>query len=88
LVRLINEEKVKLQDSHTEGDVLKQASNIISTEKQSYLQTLTVQWQRIAYAHRTPDAEMNITMNNLFDSWATRFAITTDNDDQQQDLQA
>lgn len=87
LVRLINEEKVKLKDSHTEGDVLKQSSNIISTEKHSYLQSLTAQWQRIAYAHRTPDDEMNSTMNHLFDSWATRFAIKND-DDQQQDLKA
>jgi len=87
LVRLINEEKVKLKDSHTEGDVLKQASTIISTEKQSYLQTLTVQWQRIAYAHRTPDDEMNSTMNTLFDSWATRFAVKT-NDQPAQGLQA
>lgn len=87
LVRLINDEKVKLKDSHTEGDVLKQSSKIITPEKLSYLQTLTLQWQRIAYAHRTPDDEMNSTMNNLFDSWATRFAIKSDSD-QNQDLQA
>ncbi len=88
LVRLINDEKVKLKDSHTEGDVLKQSSNIITSEKLSYLQTLTIQWQRIAYAHRTPDDEMNNTMQNLFDSWATQFAIKSDADQQEQDLQA
>ena len=88
LVRLINEEKIKLKDSHTEGDVLKQSSNSITPEKLSYLQTLTIQWQRIAYAHRTPDDEMNNTMHTLFDSWATRFAIKSNTDQQDQELQA
>lgn len=75
LIQLINQEKVKLEDSHTEGDVLKHAANILSESKQSYLETLTLQWQTIAYAHRVPDSEI---MQNLFDSWDIKFASNHD----------
>ena len=80
LIRLINQEKVKLQNSHTEGDVLKHASLKLSESKQSYLKSLTTQWQLIAYAHRSPN-ESN--MQTLFDLWASDFAVeTTETTDQ------
>lgn len=85
LVHLINEEKIKLEDSHTEGDVLKYASKKLSEGKQSYLQSLTLQWQTIAYAHRVPDLKI---MQNLFDSWASQFAIKGVNTSQQENMQS
>jgi len=81
LVRLINQEKVELHDSHTEGDVIKHTvakltqSNAAKT-KQSYLRLLTSQWQTIAYAHRTPDEN---SMQLLFNTWESDFAIQLDN---------
>ena len=72
LVRLINIEKVKLQNSHTEGDVLKVSALILSKTKQSYLKLLTTQWQLVAYAHRSPNED---DMNTLFDHWSTDFDI-------------
>ena len=75
LIRLINQEKVRLEDSHTEGDVLKHAAKILSESKQFYLKTLTHQWQTIAYAHRIPDSEI---MQSLFDSWDIEFANNQD----------
>jgi hypothetical protein len=74
LVRLINQEKVKLQNSHTEGDVLKHAALKLNKTKQSYLKSLTTQWQLIAYAHRSP-SESNMQM--LFDCWTSDFAFET-----------
>lgn len=74
LIRLINQEKVKLQNSHTEGDVLKHASLKLNDTKQGYLKSLTAQWQLIAYAHRSPsESDMQI----LFDRWAIDFAFDT-----------
>lgn len=74
LVRLINQEKVKLEVSYTEGDVLRHAAKQLTSTKQGYLQSLTAQWKLIAYAHRSP-AEPD--MQNLFDSWASDFAIAS-----------
>lgn len=76
LVRLINNDSVKLQNSHTEGDVLRHSALKLSETKQSYLKSLTTQWQLIAYAHRSP-AESD--MQNLFDHWVSDFAVDTEN---------
>jgi len=73
LVHLINQEKVQLQNSYTEGDVLKHAAKKISANKQGYLQLLTRQWQAIAYAHREPDESMQNTMSSLFERWDSDF---------------
>jgi len=78
LVRLINQEKVKLQNSHTEGDVLKLASLTLNNSKQGYLKSLTTQWQLIAYAHRSPNES---DMKMLFDRWTSDFAFDSSNED-------
>ena len=72
LIRLINQEKVKLQNSHTEGDVLKHASLKLNETKHDYLKLLTTQWQLIAYAHRSPSEP---DMQTLFDRWSSDFAF-------------
>jgi hypothetical protein len=74
LVHLINQEKVQLENSFTEGDVLKHAAKIISKTKQDYLQLLTRQWQAIAYAHRKPDEAMQDTLSRLFEHWDSDFS--------------
>lgn len=74
LIRLINQEKVKLEDSYTEGDVLRHANKQLTAGKQSYLKSLTTQWKLIAYAHRAP-AESD--MQQLFTHWKSDFAIIT-----------
>jgi hypothetical protein len=81
LIRLINQEKIKLQDSHTEGDIIKQAAKTLTQNnhgksKQSYLQLLTRQWQSIAYAHRIPDDDI---MQTLFNTWESDFATSPTN---------
>ncbi|MEE9325786.1 MAG: hypothetical protein V3U71_00725 [Cocleimonas sp.] len=78
LIRLINQERIKLQDSHTEGDIIKQAARTLTQNdhgksKQTYLQLLTRQWQSIAYAHRVPEDEI---MQTLFNTWESDFAIS------------
>jgi len=77
LVRLINRDKVKLQNSHTEGDVLLHSALKLNETKQGYLKLLTTQWQLIAYAHRSP-AELD--MQTLFDHWESDFAIDIETD--------
>ncbi len=81
LIRLINQEKVKLQNSHTEGDVLKHASLKLNDKKQTYLKSLTIQWQLIAYAHRLPN---ETKMQELFSHWTTDFAFDTNGEVTQQ----
>ncbi len=74
LIRLINQEHVKLENSHTEGDVLHHANKQLTPAKQAYLKTLTAQWKLIAYAHRLPaDADMQ----QLFSRWDSDFATTS-----------
>ncbi len=81
LVHLINQEKVQLENSHTEGDVLKQSAQKISKGKQDYLQQLTQQWQAIAYAHRKPNEAMQGTMSNLFERWDSNFLNISNSND-------
>ena len=73
LVQLINKESVQLQNSFTEGDVLRHAKNKLSDMKQAYLVRLTQQWRLIAYAHRNPSEE---DMQILFNGWHSDFANT------------
>ncbi len=75
LVRLINQEKIPLENHHTEGDILKLSKLSLTANKQQYLQQLTSQWQLIAYAHRIP---MDEAMDWLFAHWHSDFAYQTD----------
>jgi len=74
LIRLINQEQVKLEDSHTEGDILRHTNKQLSAGKQRYLESLTKQWKLIAYAHRSP---VESDMQQLFSHWNTDFAINS-----------
>ncbi|MCK5917363.1 MAG: hypothetical protein KAG34_03005 [Cocleimonas sp.] len=71
LVHLINQEKLPLENSHTEGDILKLSKKTVADNKQDYLSQLTAQWQLIAYAHRNPEDE---AMEWLFRHWQQDFA--------------
>ncbi len=72
LIRLINHEQVQLKDSFTEGDVLRHSKKQITESKQLFLNNLTSNWKKIAYAHRHPsDPEME----KLFSTWVSHFAI-------------
>jgi hypothetical protein len=71
LIALITKEKVPLENSYTEGDILKLSQKILTDSKQHYLSELTRQWQLIAYAHRIP---MDEAMEWLFSHWASDFA--------------
>ena len=71
LAQLVNQEKILLEKSHTEGDILKLSKISLPENKQHYLTQLTTQWQLIAYAHRTPAEE---AMAWLFSHWQTDFA--------------
>jgi len=72
LVHLINEEKVQLEDSNTEGDVLRLSTKQLSETKLAYFKSLTAQWKLIAYAHRAP---ANTDMQHLFDHWSSDFKV-------------
>jgi len=80
LIRLINQEKIKLEDSYTEGDVLRHAKKQLTANKQAYLKQLTSQWKLIAYAHRSP-AESD--MQQLFSNWQSDFASETKTEGEQ-----
>ena len=69
LIELIAE-KVALESSHTEGDILKLSQKSIAENKHQYLTRLTAAWQLIAYAHREPNDE---EMAWLFDHWQSDF---------------
>lgn len=71
LVHLLNKEKLPLENSHTEGDILKLSKKTLADNKQHYLSQLTAQWQLIAYAHRSPKEE---AMDWLFSHWQQDFS--------------
>ncbi len=70
LVRLINQEKMPLENSYTEGDILKLSQKSLTNKQHQYLAQLTSQWQLIAYAHRIP---MEEAMQWLFFHWQSDF---------------
>jgi hypothetical protein len=72
LVRLINQESIKLQNSYTEGDVLDHAKSHLDANKLSFLEILTRHWKLIAYAHRIP---LDEEINKLFELWPLEFAV-------------
>ncbi len=71
LVQLLTQEKIPLENSHTEGDILKLSAKSMTENKQQYLTRLTKEWQLIAYAHRKPKDE---SMTWLFSHWHSDFA--------------
>ena len=65
---MINHDRLELDESHTEGDVLDLAAPKLNTTRKRYLQTLTRYWQQIAYAHRNPNLEKSL---QLCEQWQT-----------------
>ena len=71
LSRLVNDHRLELNDSMTEGDVLNCArSASLPDDLLDFLQQLTLAWQTVAYAHRQP-AENNV--DSLLNDWPTLF---------------
>ena len=70
LARLVNQENLALEPSHTEGDILQLSQGTLSTARQQYLAQLTQQWTQIAYAHQAPSDEM---MTQLLNRWESDF---------------
>jgi len=72
LMRLVNQDDVELEDSHTEGDVIKLSRRVLHAQREAYLEKLTHVWQRAAYAHRFPDDE---DAEYLFQHWNNAFPV-------------
>jgi len=70
LARLVNQESLALEPSHTEGDILQLSQGVLSTVRQHYLAQLTQHWTQIAYAHQTPSDE---AMMQLLNRWEADF---------------
>ncbi len=72
LMRLVNQDEVELEDSHTEGDVIKLSRRVLHKQREVYLEKLTHVWQRAAYAHRFPD---DGDAEYLFQHWGNAFPV-------------
>lgn len=71
LSRLVNDHRLAVDDSMTEGDILQAARSArLQGEMVTFLSRLTCVWQRLAYAHRTP-TEPEIL--DLFEHWDRHF---------------
>lgn len=71
LMRLVTQDQILLEDSHTEGDVLKLSRKVLHRQREQYLEKLTHVWRRAAYAHRFPD---ETEAQYLFQHWYQDFA--------------
>ncbi len=74
LARLLNNENIKLENSDTEGDVLRNVKKNLNKEKSSFMTQLTTFWKLVAYAHRFPKTE---EVENLLNRWHKDFVIDT-----------
>ncbi|EIJ33154.1 DUF4129 domain-containing protein [Thiothrix nivea] len=70
LMRLTRHDRLPVQASHTEGDILQLARGHLGGERMAWLATVTHAWQEIAYAHRPP---ANALAESLFDGWSQHF---------------
>lgn len=67
LMHLTRHDRVPVQDSHTEGDILHLAREYLgSGQRIAWLTAVTLAWQEVAYAHRTPPGER---VEPLFEGW-------------------
>lgn len=62
LMALVNHERLALEASHTEGDVLCLVRRHLTAEKARYQTRLTHVWQGIAYAHRSPEDQQALAL--------------------------
>ena len=72
LMRLVNQDDVPLDDSHTEGDVIKISRKVLQERREQYLEKLTNVWRQAAYAHRYPD---DSEAQYFFEHWKQDFDI-------------
>ena len=70
LMVLLHRDHLRLSDSHTEGDILKQASQVLVPTHVSYLRGLTRTWERVAYGHQ-PASPGDIL--DLCEQWSRHF---------------
>ncbi|MGB1256254.1 MAG: hypothetical protein ACPG51_10360 [Thiolinea sp.] len=68
LAQLTRQDELIIEDSHTEGDILRLARPGLETSRFEYLRRITRCWQAIAYAHRAPDTH---EMEPLFSGWSS-----------------
>ena len=73
LMYLTRHDQLPVHSSHTEGDILQLARQQLTGQRFAWLTAVTRSWQEIAYAHRTPTAQL---VTPLFADW-TKFAINT-----------
>lgn len=73
LAQLINHDKLPLEHSHTEGDILKLSQPMLPSQRHQYLQKLTQSWVKMAYAHESPP---DTTMNYLLENWNNDFSVS------------
>lgn len=71
LSRLMHDQRLPLQSSHTETEVLHLVEGIGQAELDQFSRTLTAHWQNLAYGHRLPPAELK---NTLCSAWRQLFA--------------
>lgn len=71
LAQLINQDKLPLEHSHTEGDILKLSQPLLVEQRHQYLQKLTQSWVKVAYAHELPS---ETAINHLLENWNNDFA--------------
>lgn len=66
LMHLTRHDVIPVQDSHTEGDILRLAGKFMGEARLAWLTATTHAWQEIAYAHRRPS---DTQVMPLFESW-------------------
>lgn len=68
LMRLTRHDIIPVQDSHTEGDILRLAGKFVGESRLAWLTATTHAWQETAYAHRRPS---DTQVMPLFEGWAS-----------------
>lgn len=70
LSRLLHDFRVPLRDSTTEGEVLARIESLENPPLDRFARVLTLQWQALAYGHRTPQAGLKPLLCN---EWRSLF---------------
>ncbi len=71
LNRLLNDYRLPLHESDTEGQVLDKIARLEDPALQAFSQVLTRHWQALAYGHRLPSDELAMQLCN---DWGALFA--------------
>ena len=70
LSRMLHEQHLPLQSSHTEAEVLQLVQTLQQKDLQHFSQALTRHWQNLAYGHRLPPAALK---QGLCNAWRRLF---------------